>query len=115
MLLALALTTGAWMPMQAQTFEQSVAAYERKDYRKAFAGFKKLAAQGYANAQFNLGLMYAEGQVVPRDYQQAYFWWLLAGTQGDKDAAKFRDLVERDFSPAQRAAAQADARNWKLK
>ena len=73
------------------------------------------AEQGQADAQFNLGLMYAEGQVVPRDYQQAYFWWLLAGTQGDKDAAKFRDLVERDFSPAQRAAAQADARNWKPK
>ena len=55
LLLALALTTGAWVPVQAQTFEQSLAAHERKDYRTAFAGFKKLAEQGHAPAQYNLG------------------------------------------------------------
>ncbi len=48
LLLALALTTGAWVPVQAQTFEQSVAAYERKDYKTAFTGFKRLAEQGDA-------------------------------------------------------------------
>jgi len=51
LLLALALTTGAWVPVQAQTVEQSLAAYERKDYRAAFPGFKKLAEQGNAVAQ----------------------------------------------------------------
>ena len=54
LLLALALITGAWMPVQAQTFEQSAAAYVRKDYRTAFAGFQKLAEQGNLAAQFNL-------------------------------------------------------------
>ena len=78
--LALALTTGALV--QAQTFEQSLAAYERSDYRTAFAGFKKLAEQGNAGAQFNLGLMYANGQGVPKDDQQAVVWYLKAAEQG---------------------------------
>ncbi len=50
LLLALAITTGAWVPVQAQTFEQSFAAYQRKDYRTAFVGFQKLAEQGDAIA-----------------------------------------------------------------
>jgi len=59
--------------------------------------------------------MYAVGRGVPKDEQMAYFWLLLASAQGDKNAAKIRDLAERDLSPEQRAAAQASARNWKPK
>ena len=51
LLLALVLTTGGWA--QAQTFEQSFAAHARQDYRTAFAGFKRLAEQGHAKAQFS--------------------------------------------------------------
>jgi len=60
-------------------------------------------------------MYYIGGEGVPKDDQSAYFWWLLANAQGDQDAAKWRDLVKLDLSPAQRAAAQADARNWKSK
>jgi len=82
LLLALALTTGAWVPVQAQTFVQSAAAYERKEYRTAFAGYKKLAAQGDARAQNNLGRMYADGQGVPKNDQQAVVWFRKAAEQG---------------------------------
>ncbi len=80
-LLALALTTGACE--QAQTFEQSHAAYERKDYRTAFTGFKKLAEQGDAMAQLILGQMYRNGRSVPKDDQQAVVWYRKAAEQGD--------------------------------
>ncbi len=185
--LLLAITTGAWVPVQAQTFDQSLAAFERQDYRTAFSGFKELAEQGHAGAQSRLGQMYSGGNGVPKDEQQAvawyrkaaeqghavaqgtlgnmyafgngvpkdeqeaaawyrkaaeqgddgaqnslgkmydngrgvpkdeqsaYFWWLLASAQGNQRAVKNRDLVERSLSPAQRAAAQADARDWKPK
>jgi TPR repeat protein len=86
LLLALALTTGAWVPVQAQTFGQSFAAFERKDYRTAFAGFKKQAEQGNAPAQFMLGNMYAKGRGVPKDDQQAVAWYRKAAEQGDADA-----------------------------
>ncbi len=82
-LLALALTTGAWVPVQAQTFEQSFAAYERQDYRTAFAGFKKVAERGNAGAQAILGGMYAIGRGVPKDEQQAVVWYRKAAEQGN--------------------------------
>ncbi len=86
LLLALALTTGAWVPVQAQTFEQSFAAYERKDYGTAFAGFKKLAEQGHTLAQSRLDMMYAYGEGVPKDAQQAVAWYRKAAEKGDPDA-----------------------------
>ena len=77
------LNTGAREPVQAQTFEQSLAAYKRKDYRTAFAGFKRLAEQGHARAQFSLGVIYADGQGVPKDEQQEMAWYRKAAEQGD--------------------------------
>ncbi len=86
LLLALALTTGAWVPVQAQTVEQTFAAAQHGDYRTAFAGFKKLAEQGNSGAQHMLGLMYADGRGVPNDDQQAVVWFRKAAEQGNADA-----------------------------
>lgn len=86
LLLALALTTGASVPVQAQTFEQSLAAHERKDYRTAFAGFQKLADQGNASAQNILGVMYRDGQGVPKNEYQAVAWYRKAAELGDARA-----------------------------
>jgi len=44
------------------------------------------AEQGYADAQFNLGLMYANGRGVPQDYAEAAKWFRLAADQGDATA-----------------------------
>jgi hypothetical protein len=84
--LALALSTGAWVPVQAQTFEQSLAAYERKDYSTAFTGFRKLADQGNARAQFGLGVMFDSGRGIPKDEQQAMAWYRKAAEQGHASA-----------------------------
>lgn len=100
-------------PVLADTFKDAVAAYERKDYAQALRGFRQLAIGGDAAAQFALGLMYANGLDVPKDDQQAYFWWLLASVRGDLDAIKRRDAIEARVTSEQRAAAQAEARNWK--
>ena len=93
LLLALALTAGAWVPVQAQTWEQSSAAYQRKDYRTAFAGFKKLAEQGDAGAQYFLGRMYDTGRGVPKDDQQAAAWFRKAAEQGSAGAQYFLGLM----------------------
>lgn len=82
--LVVAFTTCALV--QAQTFEQSLAAVERGDEVAAFTGFKKLGEQGNAKAQFNLGLMYHSGRGVPEDDQQAMAWYRKAAEQGDADA-----------------------------
>jgi TPR repeat protein len=40
------------------------------------------AEQGDAAAQFNLGLMYRNGEGVPKDYAEAANWYRKAAEQG---------------------------------
>jgi TPR repeat protein len=40
------------------------------------------AEKGEAKAQFNLGLMYDNGQGVPQDYNEAAKWYTKAAEQG---------------------------------
>ena len=44
--------------------------------------FRLAALQGYAPAQYNLGLMYDKGQGVPQDYAEAVKWFRLAAQKG---------------------------------
>ena len=50
------------------------------------ADCKVKAEQGDANAQFNLGVMYANGEGVIQDYKQAVKWYRKAAEQGDATA-----------------------------
>ncbi len=47
-----------------------------------FDAVKKAAEQGDASAQFNLGLMYANGDGVPEDDAEAVHWYRQAAEQG---------------------------------
>ena len=46
----------------------------------------QVAEQGNAQAQFNLGVMYANGQGVRQDYAQAVQWYRRAAEQGHAQA-----------------------------
>ena len=55
--------------------------------QEVFSRSDRLAAeQGNANAQFNLGLMYANGEGVPEDDAEAVRWYRLAAEQGNANA-----------------------------
>lgn len=62
--------------------EGGVGAYDRGDYPAALIEFRPLAEQGYRLAQYTLGLMYAQGQGVPQDYNEAVKWFGRAAVQG---------------------------------
>ena len=47
---------------------------------------RSAAEQGNANAQTGLGVMYASGEGVPQDYQEAVKWYRLAAEQGQASA-----------------------------
>ena len=57
-------------------------AYERGDYATALRQWRLLAEQGDASAQYNLGLLYTNGQGVPKDDVQARQWFEKAAVQG---------------------------------
>ena len=100
-------------PVAAGPFEDAAAAYGRGDYATSLRLIRPLADQGDANAQFNLGVRYDNGEGVPRNYVNAYMWFNLAAAQGYQDAEKNRDLVKQRMTPAQIIEAQELARVWK--
>ena len=101
-------------PAQAKVvnpFEAATAAYYRKDYATAVSLLRPLAAQGHARAQFNLGLMYDNGQGVAQDYVRAHMWYNLGAISGDsKNASTNRDLIAKRMTPSQIERAQDMAR-----
>ena len=48
----------------------------------ALKWYRKAANQGDARAQYNLGLVYTDGQGVAQDYAEAANWYRLAAGQG---------------------------------
>ena len=48
-----------------------------------FEETKRLAEQGYARAQYDLGVMYDEGDGVPENDVEAVRWFRLAAEQGN--------------------------------
>ena len=74
---------------------------------------KKGAEQGDAHAQFRLGAIYEEGDLVPQNHSEAFEWYLKSAAKGNA-MAEYRlgaiyeegDMAPRDYS---------EALNWYLK
>jgi hypothetical protein len=84
--LTLLLLFGTHTVAVADDFDDGMAAYQSKDYAAAFTKFKKAAEAGDAAAQYNLGLMYFQGQGVAQDYLQAARWFTKAAEGGVRQA-----------------------------
>jgi len=61
-------------------------AAQKGDFATALKEWQPLAEQGNAVAQFNLGVMYENGQGVTQDYKTAVKYYTLAAEQGYADA-----------------------------
>jgi hypothetical protein len=80
-----------------------------------------VAAQGSADAQYFLGMMYDQGEGAPKDDMRAYMWSSLAAVSpGDQQthAIEYRDKVasrmtSAQISEAQRLAQQCQAQQFK--
>lgn len=65
-----------------QNCSPGCAAYASGKYEEAAAWYRKAAEQGDADAQYNLGNLYAQGQGVAQDDAQAVAWYRKAANQG---------------------------------
>ncbi|MYF07429.1 MAG: trypsin-like serine protease [Rhodospirillaceae bacterium] len=79
----LVLSVAFALPAAAQTYRESLAAYKRGDYATAYRGFRRLAGQGNARAQYFLANMYGKGRGVRRNYTTAVRWYRRSAEQGD--------------------------------
>jgi TPR repeat protein len=65
------------------------------------AGLLAAAEQGNVDAQYRVGLIYAEGRGVAQDEVKAYYWLSRAIRQGDADAQTLLRVVAAAMTPEQ--------------
>ena len=77
------------------------------DAAEAVRWYRRAAEQGEVVAQQNLGDLYRRGWGVGRDLVSAYVWLSRAAAQGRRWPARRRDEIAAQFTPEQRAEAEA--------
>lgn len=65
-----------------------------------------------AEMYYQLGIRYAAGRGVERDYVSAHKWFNLAAMQGDARAKNERAAIAEEMSREQVFEAQRQAREW---
>ncbi|WP_120498060.1 peptidoglycan-binding protein [Kiloniella sp. EL199] len=94
------------------SFDDAMAAFDRRDYTVAFRDFSEVAMKGSRDAQFMLGYVYSKGYGTTQDYVQAHKWFNIAASQGDREARRARDKLTPFMSAQQISQAQEEAANW---
>ena len=72
----------AWPGLALADFASGLDAFDRGDYAQALSQFKPLASAGNARAEYRLGVCYAKGLGVARDFGRAAQWLRKAADQG---------------------------------
>ncbi len=88
-LLAVFLIPVAWAASEKEIeaqFEEGVAANKAGDYEAAMAAWLPLAEDGDPFAQFNIGIMYRQGNGVEQNDREAVRWYRAAAEQGHGNA-----------------------------
>ena len=113
-------TAAKMTPAQIAEVQDMEREWKPKRQSAQVSWYRKGADQGFADAQYNLGIMYAKGEGVPQDYVQAHKWWNLAAARYEASetvdrnmAVKNRDIVAAKMTPAQIEKAQELASEWK--
>lgn len=105
-LLSVLLLVGAF-GLYAQSYDEGLTAYNQGNYKVAFQTWKQLADKGDPAAEYALGVLYSNGQGVPKDEAVGFSWYLKAAEKGYPDAeynvaiAYYNGQgVEKDYSTA---------------
>ncbi len=77
------------------------------DLVKAVGWFTQAAERGVLDSQYNLGMLYHGGSGVERSLEEAYFWYSVAGMQGDKEAAMNAKNLEAEIDKEKLKKAKA--------
>lgn len=68
---------------------------------EAAARFLAQAEQGDVDAQYAMGLIYAEGRGIAQCEARAFYWLTRAVEQGDRDADLLRQVLSATMTDAQ--------------
>jgi hypothetical protein len=76
---------------------------QKGDYGKALEYFEKATELGDVDAQFNLGILYYDGNGVEKDMKKAVYHWEQAAIGGHPDARSRLGLYEAENGSIERA------------
>src|SRR3954470_18768747 len=79
-------------------FYRAVDAMKHKQYKFAIDMYETSASWAYKPAQYNLAVMYANGEGVAIDKPRAMAWAALAAERGEKDYVDAREVIYADLS-----------------
>ena len=96
-------------------YNAGTAAFNTRDYTRAYQEFKQSADAGNSLAQFMMGRLYAEGRGVVEDKVAAYMWFDLAASNGNGRAIAARDAVAAELNSDEVERAQDLAADWRAK
>lgn len=77
------------------------------DIAQAVKWFSQAAERGVLDSQFNLGVLYQGGSGVDLSLSDAYFWYTIAGMQGDNIAKQRSEAIKPELSSDNLGAVQA--------
>ena len=81
-----------------------------KDYQEAARWYRLAAEQGFATGQYNLGNMFARGEGIPKGPTTAFMWWSIASANGDEDARRASENIEKEMTRDQITDADRQAK-----
>jgi len=59
---------------------------DEENHEKEFYWLYQAAKKGHVDAQYNMALIYQQGNIIPQNDQKAAYWYTLAANEGDADA-----------------------------
>jgi hypothetical protein len=91
-----------------------------QDHSEGANWYRRAANLGDAQAQYNLGLSYANGETGKPDNVSAHMWFNLAAAHfpygtGQRAAVNNRDLLVKKMTRDQVVEAEKWAREWKVR
>ena len=94
-------------------FYRAVEAIQHKEYRFAIDMYQTSASWAYKPAQYNLAVMYLNGEGIPVDKPRAMAWAALAAERNDDDYVQARELIYADLTKDEFAKANEIWRDLK--
>ena len=86
-------------------FFTAVHSLREKDYAFTVDMYLVSASWGYKPAQYNLGIMYLNGEGIPADRPRAMAWLALASERGEQHYVQARELLYADLNKEEFARA----------
>ena len=89
----------------------------RQNKPEAYIWFLRAAEQGFADSQYNLGIMlsHGSGRDMPQHFMLAYMWFEIAAQNGILEARNNQVLIAARLTEAQLEEAKSMARKWLAK